>query len=173
MQRDIGLITRVIDTNVKQQRTPRIWKTKTEQVRTIQDLVNNVDGDVDTVIGYDNIDLDETSAILAPAPYVADKLDIEKDKIWSEFLRLIGISNMSFQKKERNISDEVAAMQGGTVASRYSRFEPRNKAIKMINEKFGTNIEVRFYDGLPDSNEKFEEYIEKFEDTENGGEEDD
>ena len=42
-------------------------------------------------------------------------------------------------------------MQGGTIASRYSRFEPRQKAIKLINEKFGTNIEVRYYDGLPTS----------------------
>jgi hypothetical protein len=40
-------------------------------------------------------------------------------------------------------------MQGGTVASRFSRYEPREKAVKQINEKFGTNIEVRYYDGLP------------------------
>ena len=44
---------------------------------------------------------------------------------------------MNFQKKERNIKDEVLASQGGTIASRYSRFEPRQKAIKMIN--YGRN----------------------------------
>ena len=37
---------------------------------------------------------------------------------------------LSFQKKERNISDEIQAMQGGTIASRYERFEPRKKAIE-------------------------------------------
>jgi hypothetical protein len=58
---------------------------------------------------------------------------------------------MNFQKKERNIKDEVLASQGGTIASRYSRFEPRQKAIKQINEKFGTNINVRYYDGIPTS----------------------
>ena len=51
-------------------------------------------------------------------------------------------------------------MQGGTVASRYSRFEPRKKAVELINEKFGTNIEVAYYDGIPKSNEEFEDYIE-------------
>ena len=68
---------------------------------------------------------------------------------------------MNFQKKERNIKDEVLASQGGTVASRYSRFEPRKKAIEEINEKFGDKIllngqkaiekeiSVRYYDGLP------------------------
>jgi len=71
--------------------------------------------------------------------------------MWNEFLRLIGIANMNFQKKERNIKDEVMASQGGTIASRFSRFEPREKAIKLINEKFGTDIKVRYYDGIPTS----------------------
>jgi hypothetical protein len=51
-------------------------------------------------------------------------------------------------------------MQGGTVASRYSRYEPREKAVKQINEKFGTNIEVRYYDGIPSMLEKDNEESE-------------
>lgn len=90
-----------------------------------------------TVIAYDNLDLDDTTLVLAPAPYVADKIDIHKEKDWNEFLRVIGIANMNFQKKERNIKDEVLASQGGTIASRFSRFEPRQKAIDEINRKFG------------------------------------
>ena len=143
--------TRTIDININQQKTPRFWKTKTEKEKSIKDLINNVDGFENVVITYNDIDLDDTSVVLEPAPYIADKVDLEKDKIYNEFLRLIGIANLSYQKKERNISDEIQAMQGGTIASRYSRFEPRQKAIKMINEKFGTNIEVRYYDGLPTS----------------------
>jgi hypothetical protein len=147
----LGQHQRVMDINIAQQKTSRFWKTKTEKEKTIKDLVNNVDGYENTIITYDNIDLDDTTIVLAPAPYVADKVELQKDKIYNEFLRLIGIANLSYQKKERNISDEIQAMQGGTIASRYSRFEPRQKAIKMINEKFGTNIEVRYYDGLPTS----------------------
>ena len=76
---------------------------------------------------------------------------------------------MNFQKKERNIKDEVLASQGGTIASRYSRFEPRKKAIDLINEKFGDKykldgtkvleekIEVSYYDGIPSSVKEFEE----------------
>ena len=124
-----------------------------------------------TVITYDNLDLDDTTLVLAPAPYVADKIDIHKEKDWNEFLRVIGIANMNFQKKERNIKDEVLASQGGTIASRFSRFEPRQKAIDEINRKFGDilldngekvlpkKIEVSYYDGLPSSkeNEELEE----------------
>lgn len=171
----IALATRTIDINIAQQKTPRFWKTKTEQEQTVKNAVNNVDTMENTVITYDNIDLDDTQIVLEPAPYVADKIDLHKEKDWNEFLRLIGIANMNFQKKERNIKDEVLASQGGTVASRYSRFEPRKKAIEEINTKFAKylpdgKIEVKYYDGLPSSQEEFEQ---DFIDEEGGDFEDD
>ena len=147
----IALDTRTIDINILQQRTPRFWKTSSDKERSVRDIINNVDGLENMVITYEDINIDDIQLILQPAPYVADKIDIQKEKLWNEFLRLIGIANMNFQKKERNIKDEVLASQGGTIASRYSRFEPRQKAIKLINEKFGTNINVRYYDGIPTS----------------------
>lgn len=147
----IALDTRTIDINILQQRTPRFWKTSSDKEKSIKDIINNVDGLENTVLTYEDINLDDIQLVLEPAPYVADKIDIQKEKIWNEFLRLIGIANMNFQKKERNIKDEVVASQGGTVASRYSRFEPRKKAIEEINEKFDTNIKVKYYDGVPTS----------------------
>ena len=126
-----------------------------------------------TVISYDELDLDDTTLVLAPAPFVADKVNEHKDKIWNEFLRLIGIANMNFQKKERNIRDEILASQGGTIASRYSRFEPRSKAVEEINRKFANKtllngkkvleneIEVKYYDGIPTSKEEFEDFEEE------------
>jgi len=120
-------------------------------------MVNNVDGFEDVILTYKDIDLDDTTLILEPAPYVADKINLDKDKIYNEFLRLIGIANLSYQKKERNIKDEITAMQGGTVASRYSRFEPRKKAIDMINKKWNLNIEVEYYDGIPTTIEEIED----------------
>lgn len=160
--------TRTIDINIAQQKTPRFWKTKAEKEKSIRDIVNNVDGYENIVLTYQDIDLDDTTLVLEPAPYVADKIGLDKDKIYNEFLRLIGIANLSYQKKERNIKDEISAMQGGTVASRYSRFEPRQKAIELINDKFGTNIEVQYYDGIPTTAKELEQFneTENFEDEE-------
>lgn len=171
----IALSTRTSDINIAQQKTPRFWKTKTDKEQTVKKLVNEVDSMENVVITYDEIDLDDTTMVLAPAPFVADKIDIHKEKDWNEFLRLIGVANMNFQKKERNIKDEVLASQGGTVASRFSRFEPRQKAIEEINEKFssyleGKQLEVKYYDGIPTSQEEFEE---DFIDETEGGFEDD
>lgn len=160
----IALTTRTTDINISQQKTPRFWKTISEKEKSIKDLVNNVDGFENVVLTYEDINFDDTTLILAPAPYVADKLDLHKDKDWNEFLRLIGIANTNFQKKERNIKDEILASQGGTIASRYSRFQPRQNAVDKINEKFeqylnGKKIEVKYYDGVP-SSEKEEEVEE-------------
>ena len=152
----IALDTRTADINIAQQKTPRVFKTSTEKERSVRDLVNNVDGYENTIITYDNMDLDETSMVLAPAPYVSDKIDLHKQNDYNEFLRLIGVSNLSYQKKERNISDEIQAMQGGTIASRYSRFEPRQRAVEEINKKFELNIEVQYYDGEPSTIKEME-----------------
>lgn len=157
----IALTTRTTDINIGQQKTPRFWKTSTEKELSLKRLVENVDGYEEAILTYEDINFDDTSLVLSPAPFVADKLDIHKEKEWNEFLRLIGIANMNFQKKERNIKDEVIASQGGTIASRWTRFQPRQNAVDKINEKFskylnGKKLEVKYYDGIPTSIEEKE-----------------
>ena len=166
----LAMFQRVMDINIAQQKTPRFWKTKAEKEQSVKDMVNNVDGFENIVLTYNDIDLNDTTLVLEPAPYIADKVDLNKDKIYNEFLRLIGIANLSFQKKERNIKDEVQAMQGGTIASRYSRFEPRKKAIDMINKKFKINMKVKYYDGIPTSLKDFDAEQEEMEVDNDGSE---
>lgn len=161
----MALIKRTIFINVRQQQTPRFWKTSEENKKTLNDIVNEVEANVNTVITYDNIDLGDTTLVLEPAPYVSDKLNDLKKEEWSEFLELIGISNLSVQKKERVIRDEIMTTMGGTIASRYSRFESRRKAIEEINKKWGTNIEVEFYDGLPTTIANVDNYLDEESDT--------
>ena len=160
MAERIALSKRTIDVNIVQQRTPRIWKTSQDKKRTLQDMLANIDGMEENIATYESIDIDDMNVVLAPAPFVADKIDMHLDKEWAEFYRLIGVANLIEQKKERMIRDEMSASQGGTIASRFSRFEPRKRAIDEINKKFGTNIEVSYYDGEP-TTEEVKEMIEE------------
>lgn len=153
MAERIALSKRTIDVNIVQQRTPRIWKTSQDKKRTLQDMLSDIDGMEENIATYESIDIDDMNVVLAPAPFVADKIDLHLDKEWAEFYRLIGVANLIEQKKERMIKDEMSASQGGTIASRFSRFEPRKRAIDEINKKFGTNIEVSYYDGEPTTEE--------------------
>ena len=79
-----GMQQRVMDINIQQQKTPRFWKTQTEKEKSVKDIVNNVDANENIVITYDNIDLNDTTLVLQPAPYIADKVDLNKDKISKE-----------------------------------------------------------------------------------------
>lgn len=172
-----SLIVRTIDVNIYQQRTPRMWKVPQNKEKTFLDMLNEYDGFEVNVITYDDKQnpLEDIECILEPAPFVADKLQEAKRDIWSEFLRLIGISDLSFQKKERNIRDEIVMTQGGAIASRFSRFEPRKDAVKEINEVFADKleepIEVRYYDGVPttENEEPAEELHEDSYEDEMGG----
>lgn len=145
----LALIKRTIDINVSNQMTNRWWKTSQEKEFTLRKLLEQVDSKVDTIITYDDLDLDETQQILNPAPFVADKLNEAKHEEWAEFLEVVGITSLAVNKKERLITDEVFSSMGGTIASRYNRYEARRKAVEEINKLFNENIEVGFYDGLP------------------------
>lgn len=159
----ISELTRTIDINTSQQRTPRFWKCKTENKKTIEDVIEGVSANNEVITTFDNLEIEGTELVLAPAPYVADKLSDLKDKIWNEYLRLIGIANASFQKKERNIRDEVFISQAGTIASRFTRYNARVEAIDKINKKWGdkmsNKLEVEYYDGLPTTLIESEENI--------------
>lgn len=155
----MALIKRGIDINVSQQMTNRFWKTSEENERTLKGILEQVDSNVETIVTYDNFDLDETQQILNPAPFVADKLNDCLKSEWSEFLEIIGISETQINKKERIIKDEIMFSMGGTIASRFNRYESRRKAVDEINKKFDLNIEVGFYDGLPSTLLNPEEFL--------------
>ena len=144
---------RTSDINIQQQRTPRIWKTSSNKEKSVRDLVNNVDALAESVISYEDLNVDDTQCVLSPAPFVTDKIMEYNDKLWIEFFRLIGIANLTEMKKERMIRDEITTSQGGTIASRFSRFEPRSRALREINKLFGDKLEkeikVEYYDGEP------------------------
>lgn len=148
--------TRCVDVNIEQQKTPRIWKTTSEKQKTLEDLLFNVKENVENVMAFEDLDLNDFDCVVAPAPFVADKVRLEKEAIWNEFLRFIGVANLTVQKKERNIKDEILASQGGTIASRFNRYNPRLKAINDIKEKFGIELVLEYYDGEPSSEEQKE-----------------
>lgn len=64
--------------------------------------------------------------------------------IWNDVLTYLGISNVTFEKKERMLQDEITRSQGGTIASRYSRLEARRQACREINKMFGLNMTCNY-----------------------------
>jgi len=156
----ISQIKRCLDINVSQLKTPRFWETSEENKKTVERIKDTVDSNQEVVFTYDNIDINGITCNMNPAPDLTDVLNKAKVNEWNEFLETIGISNVTFQKKERMIQDEVNASLGGTIASRFARFESRKKAIEEINNKWNLDISVEFYDGLPSTLQALENDVE-------------
>ena len=138
-------IDRSIDVNARAQKTPVVLQCSEAQRLTALNLFKEVDGNAPVIMADKNLDINDVmKAVDIGAPYVADKLYQLKTEIWNEALTRLGISNVSYQKKERLISDEITRSMGGTIASRLSRLEMRKEACQQINDMFGLNMDVEF-----------------------------
>lgn len=137
-------LDRIIDVNANAQKTPILIKGNEQQRLTLTNLYKEYDGNAPVIFADKSLDMNALQVMSTQAPYVADKIYQLKTQIWNEALTYLGISNVSFQKRERMVSDEVTRSQGGTVASRYSRLNARRQACEQINKMFGLNIECNF-----------------------------
>lgn len=141
-------LDQTIDINVNAQKTP-LLVTSTENERlSMKNVYMQYEGNMPVIFGSKQLNPDAIKVLKTDAPFVADKLFELKSNIWNEALTYLGIANISLNKKERLISDEVLRSQGGTIASRNSRLKARSEAMEEVNKMFGTNIEVHFNEDL-------------------------
>lgn len=148
-------LDRAIDVNCRAQKHPVLILATEQQRLTMLNVYKEYDGNEPVIFGDKNIDLNGITSINTGAPFVSQQLYELKNQYWNEALTYLGISNVSFQKKERMISDEVMRAQGGTIASRYSRLEMRRKACKEINKMFDLNIEVNYREDFREMDEEY------------------
>lgn len=137
-------IDRTIMVNVKAQKTPVLLRCTENQRLTLKNLYMQYEGNMPFIFADKGLDPDSIKALQTGAPYVADKLMQLRTSKYNEALTFLGISNSSYQKKERLVSDESIRSQGGTIANRYARLNARRQAADEINRMFGLNISVKF-----------------------------
>lgn len=137
-------IDRTISVNVNAQKTPILLQCNDNQRLTLKNLYMQYEGNMPFIFASKDLDLDSIKAVATGAPYVADKLYFLKSQIWNEAMTYLGIPNITINKKERLITDEVQKNQGGTVASRYSPLEMRRQAAEAINRMFDLDVSVNF-----------------------------
>lgn len=142
-----------IDINAKAQKTPILIQCDEKQRLSLLNAYKEYDGNSPVLFVDKNLDIKGLGVLKTDAPFVADKLYELKNQIWNEALTYLGISNVSYQKRERLITDEVTRGQGGTVASRYSRLAMREQACDRINELFGLDVSVKYREDfqIPDA----------------------
>lgn len=157
--RMLWLLDMIMLVNVNAQKTPVIIQSTEKQKSTLLNLYKEYAGNMPFIFADKNTSLNDIKALSTQAPFLADKIYDTKVKIWNEALTYLGISNVSYQKKERLISDEVLRSQGGTLACQNIRLKPREIAARQINKLFGLNVSVKYSENLTYSIE--EQFMEK------------
>lgn len=133
-----------IAVNCKAQKTPVAILCNENERLSMQNLYEQYDGNYPFIFGQKELNVKDIKAISTGAPFVADKLYQIKMQLWNEALTYLGISNISYQKKERLVSDEVIRNMGGTIASRYTRLEIRREACDKIKKMFNVEVGVDY-----------------------------
>lgn len=137
-------VERAIDTNVKSQKTPILIRSSESQRLVMQNLYQKYDGNQPFIFGDKNLDIDGIKVLNTNAPFVADKLQLLKRQYWNEAMTFLGVDNVSTEKKERLVSDEVAGNLGAVEAQRLSGLNARREAVEKINKMFGLQISVDY-----------------------------
>lgn len=147
-------LDRIIDVNANAQKTPILIQCDENQRLTLKNLYQQYDGNAPVIYGTKKIDMNKFDVLKTDAPYIADKIHELKVQIWNEALTYLGVPNVSYQKKERLVSDEVNRELGGTIASRESKLKARKQACEQINKMFNLEIKVGYSNELENLIEK-------------------
>ncbi len=100
------------------------------------------DGNSPVIYGEnDLINIDGLKVLKTDAPFILDKIQAYKEKIWNEALEMLGVPSVE-QKKERFIEAEVEARNSGSNAQIGAGLLMRQQAAKKINKIFGLNVSV-------------------------------
>lgn len=116
----------------------------------MKNMYMQYDGNQPVIYGNKNLNVKGMTVLKTDAPFVADKIYQLKCDIWNEALTYLGITNVTVNKKERLITDEVERNQGGVVANRYPYLNARNEGGKKVEKMFGHECYCEFREDWSD-----------------------
>lgn len=137
------LIDRTIDINTNAQKTPILLLCNEKQRLSLKNFYMKYDGNEPFIFGDKAFsDFNEIKALNTEAKFNALDLYELKKRYWNEALTYCGIDNLTVDKQERVISDEVQSSMGDVVAQRYVGLSARQQAAEQINRMFDLDISV-------------------------------
>lgn len=134
----------IMTQNLRQQRFPYVFSTTKQNEFSIKQMFKKIyEGAQAVFIDKDMMsNSDSTLRVLSTeSPYLLDRLQIQKAEYEREMLTFLGL-NSTVQKKERLIVDEANANNSYIDMSLNLGLKTRQRAVDLINEKFGLNITV-------------------------------
>lgn len=137
-------IVRTRDTNVKTLKMPFVMWTNDSKVLSAKEMIKQINDNAFVVVADPRImEKDCLQVIQTGAkPFTNELTDLYHD-VLNEALTYLGINNANTDKRERLNGDEVNANNQLIECCAQMFLESRQRAVKKINDMFGTNISVK------------------------------
>lgn len=142
-------VQRTMEVNLNAQRTPVLIEGDDKSILTLQNAYMQYSGNNPVLFGNKNYDLqNKVNVLKTEAPYLLDKLALYKHEIWNECMTYLGINNANTDKNQVVLTPEINA--NNELVDYYLNcfYSTRERAIKEVNEKFGTDIKLKINKNL-------------------------
>lgn len=137
-------VDRVIDVNIAAQKTPVLIEGDSDTIDSVKTAYNQFHQNEPVIVSRKGALQSTLSVYKTDAPIVFPQLQVQKKDMLDEILAFVGILNVGRYKSQHMIRSEVLAVNGLGFAERTVRNDPRDTAVKNINEMFGLNISVEY-----------------------------
>ena len=135
----------IIMQNLRQQRVPYLFATDENNSFSMKTLYDRIyQGEPAIFVDKEMLNGQPENIMVIPtvAPYLVDKLQIQKQEMERELLTFLGINN-TLEKKERLLQDETNSNNQFIKMSSDIGYKQRQLACEQMNQMFGLQVSVR------------------------------
>lgn len=139
--RKLANIDNAINVNINATKTPCLILCSKQQELTLKNIYNQYEGNEPVIFGDETLDIDNIKSINTNAPITFETLQTQKQKVFYEALNFLGIPTDEI-KRERLTANESVIKLSQIEAEHNVMLNERKKAVDLINNMFGTDINV-------------------------------
>lgn len=166
----LARLDRTVDVNLSNARQPRILVAPQEAQLSVENISKQIDEGQPTIRVRSDIGEQVKILEMGVDAMLFEKVSLARTRIWNECMGLLGIKHANQDKKERLVSDEVAANDEQISVMKSAAVNTRKIAADQINRMFNLNVQVDYDEDVTEqlASTMYEQFIEESDTLEQG-----